>query len=115
MDKVPVMVLRNKANNERYLAANADVGDWEDENLDVTLEDIQNAYVIARKDRAAPTSKDFEEHREFHRRLKEVLTEKFGPDPFMSLDFEEACEHYEPVIVHITPEQLEYARGLMEE
>lgn len=32
---IPVMVLRNKYNQERYLAACADVGDWEDENLDV--------------------------------------------------------------------------------
>lgn len=30
------MVMRNKTNAERYLASSADVGDWEDENLDYT-------------------------------------------------------------------------------
>lgn len=114
MNKVPVMVLRNKSNPERYLAASVDVGDWEDENLDVTFKEIENAYIIARKDGVTPTPEDFDEHRELHRKIKEVLSEKFGPDAFISLDFEGACEHYDPVIVHITLEQLEYARKLME-
>ncbi|MFD1776976.1 hypothetical protein ACFSF2_24175, partial [Paenibacillus rhizophilus] len=63
MDKVTVMVMRNKTNAERYLAANADVGDWEDENLDVTFDNIQNGYMIIRKDKLAPTAEDFEEHK----------------------------------------------------
>ncbi|QUL57550.1 hypothetical protein KDC22_14365 [Paenibacillus tritici] len=114
MDKVSVMVMRNKTNAERYLAANADVGDWDDENLDVTIADIQNAYMIVRKDKLAPTAADFEEHKKWHTELKRVLTEKYGPDPFMSLDFEAVSEYYEPVNVEITHEQLQYAQELME-
>lgn len=114
MDKVSVMVMRNKSNAERYLAANADVGDWDDENLDVTLNDIQNAYMIVRKDKLVPTTADFEEHKKWHEELKRVLTEKWGTDPFISLDFGAVCEHYEPVNVEITQEQLQYAQELME-
>ena len=112
---IPVMVLRNKTNPERYLAASADVGDWEDENLDVTLSDIQNAYMIIRKDLEVPTAVDFEDHKNWHVELKRVLSEKFGPDPFMSLDFEAACEHYEPVNIEIEQWQYEYAKQLMED
>jgi hypothetical protein len=114
MDKVSVMVMRNKSNAERYLAANADVGDWDDENLDVTIADIQNAYMIVRKDNAVPTTADFEEHKKWHLAVKSYLTEKYGPSRFISLDFEAVCEHYEPVNVEITQEQLQYAQELME-
>ncbi|PWW06315.1 hypothetical protein DFQ01_103217 [Paenibacillus cellulosilyticus] len=111
---IPIMVLRNKTNPERYLAANIDVGDWEDENLDVTLEDIQNAYMIIRKDLAVPTLQDFEEHKNFHAEMKRMLIEKFGPDPFISLDFESVCEAYEPFNTEITQEQYDFAKELME-
>ncbi|MFD1136763.1 hypothetical protein [Paenibacillus urinalis] len=113
MSTVTVMVMRNKTNTDRYLAANADVGDWDDDNLDVTIKDIGNAYMIIRKDLSAPTTKDFEEHKKWHAELKKVLTEKFGPNPFISLDFESVCEHYDPVAVEITREQLEHAQELM--
>lgn len=115
MNRVPVMVMRNKMNPDRYLAASADVGDWEDENWDVTLKDIQNAYMIIRKDHAAPTTEDFEEHKKWHAEIKRLLTEKFGRDCFISLDFEAVCKHYEPVNIEITNEQLEYVMELEEE
>ncbi|SYX87671.1 hypothetical protein [Paenibacillus alvei] len=83
--------------------------------MDVTLKGIQNAYMIIRKDHSAPTTEDFEEHKKWHAELKRVLTEKFGSDPFVSMDFEAVCEHYEPVNIEITNEQLEYAMELMEE
>lgn len=111
---VPVMVLRNKTNAERYLASSADVGDFEDENWDVAMKDIQNAYLIVRKDLATPTTKDFEEHKDYHAKWKQALIERFGPDAFISMDFEAVCEHYEPVNIEITQEQFEYAQELME-
>ncbi|CAM4100348.1 hypothetical protein L1N85_10850 [Paenibacillus alkaliterrae] len=115
MNKIPVMVLRNKTNADRYLAANIDVGDWDDENLDVTMNDIQNAYMIVRKDLAVPTVSDFEEHKDYHAKWKQILTKKYGNDAFISMDFEGVCEAYEPINIEITKEQYEYAKELMEE
>ncbi|GKU76882.1 hypothetical protein [Paenibacillus sp. L3-i20] len=115
MDKIPVMVMRNKTNAERYLAANMDVGDWDDENLDVTMKDIQNAYMIVRKDLAIPTIEDFKEHKEFHAEYKRLLTERYGKSAFISMDFEGVCEAYEPVNIEITQEQYDYSKELIEE
>lgn len=106
---IPVMVLRNKTNQERYLAACADVGDWDDENLDVKLDDIQNAYIIARIDKQPPTAEDFENDKKAHAAHKKHLTEKYGDNAFISLDFEGVCEAYEPVNIEITQEQYDYA------
>lgn len=114
MNNVPVMVLRNKTNAERFLAADIDVGDWDDPNLDVTLKDIQNAYMIIRKDLSVPTEADFEEHKNIHAEHKRVLTEKFGSNTLISLDFEGACEAYEPINIEITQEQYNQAKELME-
>lgn len=115
MNKVPVMVLRNKNNPERYLASSMDVGDWDDENLDVTIEDIQNAYMIVRRDLAVPTISDFEGHKSFHAAIKQKMTEEYGEDAFISMDFDAVSEHYEPVNIEITQEQYEYAKELMED
>lgn len=114
MDKIPVMVLRNKTNPERYMASNMDVGDWDDENLDVKMDDIQNAYIIVRKDLAVPTQADFEEHKQFHAEHKRRMIEMYGAAAFISLDFEGACDHYEPVNIEITQEQYKIALELME-
>lgn len=114
MNKVPVIVLRNKTNLDRYLASSMDVGDWDDENLDVTVKDIQNAYLIVRKDLAVPTTADFEEHKALHAKFKQMLIEKFGENACISMDFEGVCEAYEPVNIEITKEQYDYAKELME-
>lgn len=114
MNKVPVMVLRNKTNQDRYLASSMEVGDWEDENLDVTMKDIQNAYLIVRNDLAVPTTEDFEEHKALHEEFKQLLIKKFGENAHISMDFEGICEAYEPINIEITQEQYEYAKELME-
>ncbi|MNW46850.1 hypothetical protein D3C74_241640 [compost metagenome] len=115
MNKIPVMVMRNKTNAERYLAANVDVGDWEDENLDVKLDDIQNAYMIVKKDLSVPTNEDFENVKIVHALTKKIMIEKYGDNAFISLDFEGVCEAYEPVNIEITQEQYKYALDMMED
>jgi hypothetical protein len=108
------MVLRNKVNPDRYLASSMDVGDWDDENLDVKIDSIQNAYVIVRKDLSVPTLEDFEEHRKIHGEHKRVMIEKYGESACISMDFEGVCEHYKPVNIEITQQQYELAKELME-
>lgn len=109
---VPVMVLRNKANPERYLAASADVGDWDDENLDVTIKDIHSAYMIIRKDLSPPTMEDFENEKSLHAEHKRRMIERFGEGAFISMDFEEVCDRYDPVVIEITGKQYEDAEDL---
>jgi hypothetical protein len=115
VNMIMAIVLRNKTNQDRYLAASMDVGDWEDENLDVTIDHIQNAYLIIRKDLSIPTIADFEEHKTLHARHKQYMIDKFGEDALIGLDFEGACEHYEPVNIEITQEQYDYSKELAEE
>ena len=112
---VPVIVLRNKVNQDRYLAANMDVGDWDDENLDITMDDIQNAYMIVRNDLQPVTKEDFENHKQLHADHKKNMIDKYGDNAFISLDFEGVCEAYEPVNIEITQEQYEHAKSLWEE
>jgi hypothetical protein len=112
---ITAIALRNKTNQDRYLAASMDVGDWDDPNLDVTINDIQNAYLIVRKDRAIPTITDFEEHKMLHAKHKQHLIDTFGEDALVGLDFEGACEHYEPINIEITQEQYDYSKELAEE
>lgn len=114
MDKVPVIVMRNKTNPSRYLAAGLEYGDWDDENLDVTMEDIKNAYMIIRKDLSVPTKEDFIAHKNAEISIKNKLREQFGDGFFISLDFEKACEAYDPVNIEITKEQYDYAVEIME-
>lgn len=115
MKKIPVMVLKNKTNTERFLASSMEVGDWSDENLDVTMDNIQNAYCIIRKDLTVPMVEDFETHKTYHTKHKEHMIKQFGEDAFISMDFEGICEQYEPVNIEISQTQYEYAKQLMEE
>lgn len=112
---VPVIVLRNKVNQDRFLAANMDVGDWDDENLDIKMDDIQNAYMIVRNDLQPVTQEDFENHKKMHADYKKAMIERYGDNAFISLDFEEVLKAYEPVKIEITQEQYEYAKSLWEE
>ncbi len=111
---IPVIVMRNKSNPERYLASSMESGDWSDENLDVKMDDIHNAYMIVRKDLAAPTVEDFESRKTFHAKFKEHMVKKFGEDAFISLDFQEVCKYYEPINIDISQKQYEYFSEQME-
>jgi hypothetical protein len=115
MDKVPVIVMRNKTNAERYLASSIDVGDWDDENLDVAMEDIQHAYMIVRKDLQPVSQQDYEAHVNAELDHKKQMIERFGDSAFISLDFDDVLAAYEPVNIEITQEQYQIAKELMEE
>lgn len=110
--KVPVIVFKAKNKEDRFLAASIDVGDWSDPDLDVTRDDIQNAFMIWRNDFSQPGEQDIEKLIEQSEAHKKFIFEKFGKDGFTSFDVEKWLEIYEPVHLEITKEQYEYARDL---
>jgi len=114
MNKVPVIILRNKREPDRYLAASPDVGDWDHEWLDVTIEDVTCAYLIARKDLQQPTLEDFEDHQRWHAAHKQRMIDKYGDNAIIGLDFEGVCENYDPVFIEITNEQYRQAFEIQE-
>lgn len=112
MKSIPVIVLKNKSKENRYLAASMDVGDWDDPDLDVTQDEIQNAFMIWRKDLTKPTEEDLALVKEESEAHKKYMNEKFGKEAVVSYDVEKWLKYYEPVHLEITKEQYEHARNL---
>lgn len=102
---IPVILFRNKNEHDRFLTLGPDFGDWEHENLDVTLDEVENALMIVRFDKQKPTEKDYNKYVEMHLEYKRKMIERYGPNAFISLDFEKVIEHYEPYHYEITEEQ----------
>lgn len=111
--KIPVIALKNKSKENRFLAAHMDVGDWEDPELDVTLNDIGNAFLIWRKDLTQPTEKDVEEVKQDSIQYKKYMIEKFGKSAMISYDVEEWLKHYEPINLEISAEQFELLKKIL--
>lgn len=107
---IQVIVMRNKQDHDRYLAANMDVGDWEHENLDVTLNDVASMFMIVRNDLQPVTEEDYQKHVDAHLDYKKRMIEKYGDSAFISMDFEKVLEAYEPMRLEITQEQYEAAK-----
>jgi len=101
LSDVPVIVLKNRSKEGRYLAESADLGDWGDEDLDVTMDDIENAFIIVRDDYTVPDFTDVENKQQEFAIYKSMLQETFGSNAFISFDFEEALKHYEPINITI--------------
>lgn len=110
MRKIPVIALKNKSKENRFLAANMDVGDWDDLELDVALDDIGNAFLIWRKDLEKPTEEDLENVKQGSIQHKKYMIEKYGKDAIVSFDVEEWLKYYEPIHLEITEEQFEIAK-----
>jgi hypothetical protein len=109
---IPVIVLKNKQKEARYLASSMDVGDWSDKDLDVSIDDIENAFMIWRKDLTKPTEQDLAEVKAESVAHKKYMLEKFGENAVISYNVEKWLEYYEPVHLEISIEQYEYARDL---
>lgn len=112
MDTIPVIALKNKSKEGRYLAAHMDVGDWDDPDLDVEIDEIENAFLIYREDLSKPGEKDIEQLKAESETYKKFMFDKFGEDALVTFDMEKWLQVYEPVHLEITREQLEYARDL---
>lgn len=109
MKKIPVIAFKNKSKESRYLAASMDVGDWSDEDLDVSVEDIENAFMIWKNDLSNPSDQDVEVLKAESAAHKKIMREKFGPDAMVTLDMEEILKFYEPVHLEITKDQHDHA------
>ncbi|WP_249645883.1 MULTISPECIES: hypothetical protein [unclassified Lysinibacillus] len=101
LSDVPVIVLKNRSKEGRYLAESSDLGDWDDVDLDVTMDDIENAFIIVRDDYTEPSSEDVVKKRREFEAYKLMVQETFGSDVYIGLDFEEALKHYDPVNITI--------------
>ncbi|MFF5816387.1 hypothetical protein [Lysinibacillus capsici] len=94
---VPVIVLKHRDKEGRYLAADIDVADFSDPDGDITMDDIQDAFIIVRNDRQKPGQSEIDEviaHSEAH---KAYMLEKFGDRASISYDVAKWLETYEPV------------------
>jgi hypothetical protein len=112
-EKVPVMALKNKSKENRYLAASIDVGDWSDEDLDVSIDDIENAFMIWKKDFSKPNEQDVDQLKAESEAYKKMMVGKFGKDAIISFDVEKWLQFYEPVNIEITREQFENVLDLV--
>ena len=112
---VDVIVFENRENKGRYLALSMEYGDFGDENLDNAFEDIENCFMLWKKDLTKP---DIEESmKEFKKqsdRTKEIMKERFGDNFFLSIDYDKIIKMYEPKIVTISHEQFEIAKNMEE-
>lgn len=107
MKTIPVIAFKNKAKDNRFLCNGPDAGDWSDEELDVHIDDIQNAFMIWRKDFSKPNQSDVDNLLEESKMHKKNMKARFGDSATISFDVEEWLEHYEPINIEITQEQFE--------
>lgn len=97
MTSVPVIVLKHKQKEGRYLAAYIKLADWSDPDGDVTMDDIQNAFFIVRNDRQKPGQADIDEAVSASESYKAYMKDKFGDKAVISYDVAKWLETYEPV------------------
>ena len=111
---IPVIVLKHKEKESRYLASSMDFGDWEDPDLDVKLDEIECAYMIWREDLSVLDETDVEEVKKFSAFHKQYMIDKFGKDAIVSFDMEEILKVYVPVNIEIPYEKFKLAKSLNE-
>ncbi|WP_163538279.1 hypothetical protein [Gracilibacillus sp. YIM 98692] len=110
MNTIPVIAFKNKAKKDRFLSNGPDAGDWSDDDLDVSVSEIENAFMIWRGDLTKPTDKDVEALKEESKAHKNFMLDQYGTDAVINFDVEQWLEQYEPVNLEITKEQWELAK-----
>lgn len=103
--KIPVMLLKNKAKDEHFLASGVDFIDEGDPDGDVTLKYVENAFAIVRNDFQAPTNEDLERVKAMSVEHKKNMIAKFGEHAVVFYDVEKWLQSYKPINVEITLEQ----------
>lgn len=93
---IPAIAFKAKNKEGRYLCDGLDCGDWDDEYLDTAV--LHDALLIIRNDLSKPGEKDIEDCYNFFSKLP------------MSNDVQFMKDHYDPVEVELTLEQLAIVR-----
>ncbi|WYP24769.1 hypothetical protein NSQ54_10510 [Alkalihalobacillus sp. FSL W8-0930] len=111
---VPVIVFKNKSRDDRYLASSMDEGDCNDENLDISLDNIQSGFMLWRPDlQTPPDQSDVESLRAGSEALKKHVRDRYGSDSAVSFDVENWLKYYDPVNIVVTRDQFDYAKQLI--
>ena len=106
---VPVIVLKHRIKEGRYLANDIESIDWSDPDGDVTMDDIENAFIIVRDDRTKPDFTDVENTRIQSEVHKSFIYEEYGSDATVSFDFEKWLEDYDPINIDMPVEKFNLA------
>lgn len=96
ISSVPVIVLKHRNKDGRYLASDIELADFNDPDGDVLMDDIENAFIIVRNDRQKPGATDVEEVRLSSEAYKKNMVEMHGENAFISFDVTEWLKTYEP-------------------
>lgn len=106
---VPVIVLKHKEKEGRYLAASIEVADFSDPDGDITMDDIQDAFIIVRNDRSKPDLTDVENTRIQSEIHKNYIFEEYGSDATVSFDFEKWLKTYDPINIDMPVDEFNLA------
>lgn len=106
---IPVIVLKHRNKEGRYLANGIDCTDWSDPDGDVTMEDIENAFIIVRDDRSKPDLTDVQKLRAESAAYKKYMIERYGEDAIVNFDVERWLVDYDPINIDMPVEKFNLA------
>lgn len=112
ISSVPVIVLKHRNKDGRYLASEIELADFDDPDGDVLMDDIENAFIIVRNDRQKPGQVDIDDvvaHSEAH---KAYMIKTYGPDAMVSYDVKKWLETYESVNIDMPTDKFNQAAEL---
>ncbi|TKI65592.1 hypothetical protein FC756_16210 [Lysinibacillus mangiferihumi] len=109
LTSVPVIVLKHRGKEGRYLANDIECIDWSDPDGDVTMDDIESAFIIVRNDHTRPDLTDVENVRAESAAHKKYMIERFGEDASISFDVDKWLETYEPINIDIPADKFNKA------
>ncbi len=91
-----------------------DEGDWNDENLDIPLDNIQSGFMLWRPDlQTPPDHTDVENLRAGSEALRKHFRDRYGSDAAVSFDVENWLKYYDPVNILVTRDQFDHAKQLI--
>lgn len=106
---VPVIVLKHKQKEGRYLVADIADADRSDPDGDVTMDNIQKAFFIVRKDRQKPGQAEIDRVVSLSEMHKKHIKDKFGDNEYIRFDVAKWLETYEPVNIDMPADKFNEA------